>query len=655
MNLRSITTKLAAAALLFVLPVAFVLWFLMVTHEKAIATAANEHSAIPTVRLAFESMHDTMGLTGMTRATRPASTIATTLAALEGSARMWAKTPDENSLFERSVRSLTALRRLHQPDATSAEATLRNLAEIIALIGDKSELILDPEIDTYYLMDLSVIQLPRMLTMLQKIGAQATTDEFNAQIGRFLDFEGQFKDSLAKVKLSARDDAVWQALGPAVTPFLANLQTVRESIQHPAPSAVDIRGRVDTLLAGTPTVHSTLLSQLERLLDVRRHELRYQQGWQIGVSVLLLLLASVIVAWLVRASATQPIATLTRCMEDLAGGKSDFVVPYVDRNDEVGAMARALTVFKDNDMKRVALENEADREMAEKARRLALDELISNFQASLANLMSILDRSSSALTQAAGAVGNAAIDTSEQATMVASATEQTAITVASVAQMAESLASNGTKCADAARQASVDTAATTGNVREAISEMSGLVALGDRVGDVIKFIGGIAEQTNLLALNATIEAARAGEAGRGFAVVASEVKLLANQTQKATTDIETEIGALRRALSAASSQLSGVAETIVVVEQSASSIGEQIGAQGYATGEIALAISEISNNASSVAEIVQDLRRNAQTTRDVSQSVRASADLLATESQRMRVEIADYFERINALSKASAA
>jgi len=74
-----------------------------------------------------------------------------------------------------------------------------------------------------------------------------------------------------------------------------------------------------------------------------------------------------------------------------------------------------------------------------------------------------------------------------------------------------------------------------------------LTQAASRIGDVVKLITAIAEQTNLLALNATIEAARAGEAGKGFAVVASEVKQLATQTAKATEEIGAQIGAMQAA------------------------------------------------------------------------------------------------------------
>src|SRR5205807_3727615 len=116
---------------------------------------------------------------------------------------------------------------------------------------------------------------------------------------------------------------------------------------------------------------------------------------------------------------------------------------------------------------------------------------------------------------------------------VASATEEM---TSSVNEISRQVQESSRIASEAVKQAQQ----TDGRIN-ALSQAAG------RIGDVVKLITAIAEQTNLLALNATIEAARAGEAGRGFAVVASEVKALASQTAKATEEISTQIGAMQSA------------------------------------------------------------------------------------------------------------
>ena len=150
------------------------------------------------------------------------------------------------------------------------------------------------------------------------------------------------------------------------------------------------------------------------------------------------------------------------------------------------------------------------------------------------------------------------------------------------------------------RNAAADATATD-------ADITALSKVARRIGDVVKLIRDIAEQTNLLALNATIEAARAGEAGRGFAVVASEVKSLAVQTAKATGEISKEISSVQTSTEGAVTAIRAITQRMQAINDHASEVVGAIGRQELATGQISHNIASAAEGSNAVVSALSDV------------------------------------------------
>jgi methyl-accepting chemotaxis protein len=231
-------------------------------------------------------------------------------------------------------------------------------------------------------------------------------------------------------------------------------------------------------------------------------------------------------------------------------------------------------------------------------------------------------------------VAAAAEEASSNVETVASATEEINASLAEIA----SQVSRATEVA----QTAVSTASQTSGVINGLREQS------DSIGEVVKMITDIAEQTNLLALNATIEAARAGEAGKGFAVVASEVKNLATQTAKATEQISAQIDSVRGESANAVDAIDRISAVIRQIDEITTAIAAAVEEQAAATREIARNVQQASVGTTDVTSNIAQVKGGASETGTASRDVLTASEELSQHAERMRSVVQQFIAGIKA-------
>jgi methyl-accepting chemotaxis protein len=346
----------------------------------------------------------------------------------------------------------------------------------------------------------------------------------------------------------------------------------------------------------------------------------------------------------------RPIAEMTGVMKGLAGGDLTVTVPALSRDDEVGAMARAVQVFRENALRVQSMESEQAslKLKAEGERKAAMQAMADGFDSAIGKIIQTVSTASSELESSAGRLTKTAEVTQMLSATVATASEQSSASAQSAAAAAEEMASSVSEIGRQVQDSHKISREAVSQVEQTNARIADLAQSAGRIGEVVRMISAVAEQTNLLALNATIEAARAGEAGRGFAVVASEVKALAAQTAKATEEISGQIGQMQSATNQSVSAIQEIGGTISRIAEISQAIAAAVEEQGAATQEISRSVQQAAQGATQVAGSITDVNRGATDTGAASTHVHGLAQSLLGQSNHLKGEVEKFLSTVRA-------